>query len=822
MTDIRHALRRLRATPVVTLSAIACLAIGVWMTCIGSAVARGFFRPELGIQAPDRLVQFDEQNLFVANYPRSRGGFVAAEVSRGVRTTSKAVTDSLAARRAFAAIGYYRTTGASIDDGATWRSGVILSSGMMDVLGIKVVAGRRFTSADDSTPSLLISHRLWRTMFGGDSAVIGRRVTFRGAPTAVPIVGVMPDHFTFPRNGRRTDLYLSAGIGFLFWSGAPLREYPIRTALARLRDGTEIDDIRPVVRDVALRHVAGDREALRQWWRAENPRAKPSALLAWPVEVTVGRYYNEPVPPSTIKYMLLAIGCGLAVVLIAAANVANLLLVRGAARRQEIAVRMALGASRSRIIRELVAETGILSLAGIALGFVVAFWQWQLLDASVAGRDIFGTIDGATIPIAVAAGLILALAVGVWPGMRATSMSLEQVLRDTRRAGIGGSPLDSVLGRLVAASTAATVMLLVCAVILNVSARGWVEENVVTGREALTSRLTLDDSHTRAQRAELAREAVTRVRGLPGVRFAVVGAAPANREGETIYGAVDGGPPRRLQSVDVLDVSDGYFDAMSVRIIEGRGFTRLESRDSTTAVVLSRSAASKLFPGDRALGRQFRYWSEPDSIMHDGVVVGIAENLASGKQQLYRPFGTLAPARISVLIGHFPRTRVDAAAINKTLRAVPGLLSSDVVRLGATGGRTDQQFIRHTSIGFTLFAAVGILLAAIGTYGVVAYSVQRRTHEIGVRIALGAQRSGVTWMIVEQGLKITVTGIIFGLALSYGAARVLASFMENVKLEYALTMTGVVLLVIVISIIACLIPGVRAGGLNPVDALRAE
>jgi putative ABC transport system permease protein len=825
MNEIRHALRRLRATPVVTLSAIACLSIGIWMTCVVTAVGRGFFRPDLGVPAADQLVQLDEKGLFI-NRATGRPEF-------GGSILSRTVMDSLASRKVFAAIGYYSLGGAVIVSPTDTRSMLMLSSGMMDVLGVNVALGRRFIPANDSSLAIIISYGLWRSMFGGDPQVIGRRIRlWSNHYPPVPIVGVMREGFVFPRDGLRYDAYISAGLGAARLGGgsgrsvgygADMPESPARAVLARLRHGTDVDDLRPIVQDLASRHVASDREALRVWSR-RNTITRALELASSPVSVEIKRYYHEPKDQVEINFVLLVIACGFAVVLIAAANVVNLLLVRGAARRQEIAVRLALGAARAQIIRGLVVETALLSIIGIAIGFLVAFWQWQLLETEFIGRDLFGSVDVSMLPVAIGAGLTLTVIVGVWPGVRATSLNLEQVLRDTKRAGVGTSPLDGVLGRLVGASTAATVMLLVCAVLLALSARDWMKQNVPSERTAFVSMLTVDEQLGRAQRAELARTALNRVRATAGVQFATLGSTPGSESSQTLMATADGGAPHRLRVASVYDVSDAYFDAMHVRILQGRKFLPFETRDSTASVIISRSTASNLFGAGAVLGRRFQFWSEADSVLNDASVVGVVEDLTGvgqGRFQIYRAFGTVAPARTPVLATPRFRETVEPAALSKALRAVPGLLSSDVSPLG---GRSNEgpTALRYMLMGFTMFAVVGLVLAAIGTYGIVAYSVVRRTHEIGVRIALGAQQQTVTWMIVEQGLKITVGGIIFGLLLSYWSTRVMGSILRDVKADYSVAMAVVVAFVLVISLVACWIPGYRAGRLNPVDALRAE
>jgi putative ABC transport system permease protein len=804
--EIRHALRRLHATPLVTLCAILCLTVGVWMTCIVTAVGRGFWRPRLDLPSPEQLVMIDEVGLYA-----TKRRFTLP------RSVSPTVFDTLAQRKIFAAIGFYRPSGARVVGDQRYRSGVILSSGMMDVLGMHVRLGRRFLPADDSVPSMIISHGVWRSLYGGDPSIVGRRVQLERLRPSVQIVGVAEEGFNFPRNSGRTDLYLSPAADS--WKFGPSR-----IALARLRDGQSLRDVRPIVTEIAMRSVAHDRQEIVQYWRSQRRGgtiiSSAGELAMGPVAVRVKRYYNEPTS-GLASMMVLILGSGFAVVLVAAANAISLLLIRGAARRQEIAVRMALGASRVRILRGLIVETALVAGAGSLVGFIIAFWQWRHLDSNFEGRFWFGDIEWTQLPIALAAGLGLTMIVGVWPGLRATSMKLEQVLRDTRRAGMNASPLDSVLGRIVAASTAGTVALLVCASLLSLSANEWMMEQGLTPRKALTSLLTFDASRSRAQRAELARQALERVRRVNDIRYAVLGGMPNDAEPIDMHASVGGGPERRLTATKIYDVSDGWLEAMNVRMISGRRFNVKEARDSSSSVVISRGLASTLFGGASPLDRTFRYSADADSVVMEGTVVGVAETQPNTRWQIYRPFGQRAPAHASLVVGSRPTGALPGAdAVNKAVRGVAGVLSSDAEAL--VNGRSSFKPLRYMQIGFVLFAVVGLVLGAIGMYGIIAYSVVRRTHEIGVRIALGADHVKVVWLILEQGLKITLVGSAFGLLLSYWAVRLLAGFIENVKLNYSLTMTGVVALVSLIAVIACLIPGYRAGRLNPVDALRAE
>lgn len=367
-------------------------------------------------------------------------------------------------------------------------------------------------------------------------------------------------------------------------------------------------------------------------------------------------------------------------------------------------------------------------------------------------------------------------------------------------------------------------MLLVSAILLAVSADQWVFENGPRPQKGLSSILTFDDAHPRAQRAALARQVLTRARGMNDIGYAVLGGVAAEAEQKELFGSVDGTAGRRLTATQVYDISEGWFEAMRIRIATGRAFTAAEARDSTNHVIISRSMASTLFGAQVAVDRTFRYW-DSDSVAVEALVVGVAETqpFMGSKYQLYRPFGQRAPSHTSLVIGANFSTGAmpSASTVNKALREIPGVLSSDAESLEARPVSLPKIF-RYLTMAFVTFAIVGIVLGAIGMYGIIAYSVVRRTHEIGVRMALGADRPRVIWMILEQGLKITLIGTAFGLVLSYWSTRLLGALVQDVKMNYPLTMAGVVLLVSAVAAVACLIPSYRAGRLNPVDALRAE
>ena len=812
LADIRHAARRLRSTPVVTLSAIACLSIGVWMTCIMSAVALGVFRPDLHAPDAKRLVQLDELGLYSTSY--------TSDVICCGRYVSRPVFDSVARLPYFSAVGFYRYGGPlTIEGDQQWYPSTQLSSGMMKVLGVVPFLGRGFIPADDTAGGvIIIGEHLWRARYGADSGIVGKHLRLRGEKNSRVIVGVVRRDFVFPRDFRRQELYVPPP-RLIAGKYPPL---PAVQMLARLADDVDVEEAEIACKAIAARNIAPDRAAMTQWLGTIRSKWRAPSLPTGGVRVRLKRYFTEPMEPLFVSVIVLILACGFAVVGIAAANVVNLMLVRGAVRRPEIAVRMAMGATRLRVVRELVIETALLALPAIAIGLFAADRQWAALDPAFYGRHYLGEISLRVAAVAIVGGLTLAGLVSVWPALRATSFGLEHAMRDARRSGITASPLDGVLGRMVAASTAATVVLLIAAVLLGLSARDSFRGISMADRATLTSSLAFDDALSADQRLALARETLTRLRGLPGVGTAALGAGDTkslivSTSGELL-------PSRRFGPVEINAVTDGYFETAAIPILRGRGFSVQETRDSIGRVVVSRSMAGRLFPGRNGVGERFRYFRIDDSTVVDAEVIGVAEDVAEGTAvfpRMYLSLGSLPITSTTAFVRYRRGMPPQPADVNALLRARAGFTPSSVVSLAQKAARNNP--VRdYISFGFRMFAVVALILAIVGTYGVVAYSVVRRTHEIGVRMALGAESRRVALMIIEQGLKITLVGVIVGVALSIAVMKVLGTILLDISIGYPAAIGAVIALVILLSFVASAIPALRAGRLNPVEALRAE
>ena len=805
MNDIRHALRRLRATPVVTASAIACLAIGVWMTSITSAIGLGWFRPNLHLPEPDRVMWAREIGL----YTTSEYAGVSPRVYETMRNDP-----------GFAAVGYYSYYNSNVEGYDQLFRVLSYSSGMMGVTRVRPILGRGFIPSDDTTGGVIIlSNRFWRVRYGADSNVVGRVIRLRDERPRT-IIGVMPEGFSFPSR-YAPDGFVSADWA---WPGEPNFE-PIRSVFARLADGADREEVEQRLRVVAERTLAADRQDETEWRRRIYKRKAPPPVARGGIDTRLERFRTFPDAPETLRLMLLILTCGFAVVAVAIANVVNLLLIRGAARRQEIAVRMALGAARWRVIRELVTETVLLAGPALVIGFTIAWAQWRSINPTFYARVWFGEIDARVTLIATMSALILALVAGVWPGLRATSMGLEQVLRDARRSGVTGSPLDGLLSRLVTGSTAATVMLLICAALLGFAARDAVNDLSRAQSGVLASDIAFDDPRDGAARMTTAKVTLANLRGLPGVASAAIGPVPVSGGGNQmeIYWSLSGEPNRR-GVIEVYPVTDGYFETMGIQVLRGRVFSVREARDSSGLVVINRDFAGTLFGARNAVGSRFRFRQGNDSTVIDAEVIGVVENLTryGGLKvaQMYRPYASSRTAG-SALVLYRRRTLPQPKDVAAALRATPGITSTPVTTIAERTRRFDP--MRHyMGIGFAMFAIVGLIIAIVGTYGVVAYSVVRRTHEIGVRLALGADGRKVSRMVIEQGMKITLVGIAVGVVLAAAAVRLLGGFIQDLEIGYGGAIGVVIALVCILSFVASAIPAIRAARLNPVDALRAD
>jgi len=696
---------------------------------------------------------------------------------------------------------------------------------LLDVLGLRPLRGRWLEPTDSAEPGArpaVISHRLWQRLYGGDPAAVGATLLVDGTPAR--IVGVMPAGFEFPTDVDlwvpRPELSLES-LGMSFAS---------INLVGRLADGAGVEALRQ-----ALQSPAGPRTLQMQGRELRDA----DAAMEFRAETLLDSVVRDARRPLTA--FTLAVGL---VLLIACANVAHLLLARSTARSRELAVRTALGASRGRLIRQHLTESLLLALVAGALGTALA----------VACTRVLLTFNPGNIPrveeirldlpvLAFTALLTLAtgLLFGLAPALRASSTRPNEALSEH---GPGDRAARSVLGRwagelLAAGEVAMAMMLLVSAgLLLNSFLRMvMVDLGFDSSRLLVATVMAREDANATVAN-NLLPELLDEARAVPGVR-AVSTASTAPPEGTlfdvelAIEGSAMGRPEERPRAA-IIDVGDGYFGAMGIPLLAGRDFSAAEVRSEASLAVISERLARAHFPADGAVGRRFfaagTLWE----------VVGVAGDARQGDPReaevpaVYRP---RAHAVTEISMGEMHMRQISPVNVIARIDGAPGatiellrqrlMAHGDLFRLESlervdtrVWGRLAQP--RFYSGVFAAVAAVALLLATIGIYGVLSYAVTRRTHDVGVRMTLGASAGDVLRLVMRRGVAVTALGVAGGLAGSLALTRSLASLLYGVPATDPLTYAAVAALVSAVALLACWLPARRAVRIDPVEALRCR
>ncbi|HEU4631989.1 MAG TPA: ABC transporter permease [Gemmatimonadaceae bacterium] len=795
--DVRYALRVLRRSPGFTLVAALSIALGVAANAaVFSVVNALLLRPIPGTTAP-RLVRvyvnhhspFDWRDL---DWFRSRARSFEAIV--GERTAAMVM---------------------QVDGGATERVRVgFVTSGFFDALGTRMTLGHRLgagTGDDrDAPPAVVLSHRLWERRFGADPAIVGRTIRLAGHP--VTVVGVAGPYFTSSVVGWIPDLWAPVGLTPLLGDAA-LEDVNSLYTTARLRPGVTRDAAEAELRVLTARLAQTDTARYARFGvRLDHVRGVNAELRA-PVAAAAG-----------FLMVLVAL-----VLLIACANVANLLLGRAAARRTEIGVRLAIGAGRWRLVRQLLTESLVLAVVGGALGFAGSLLVTRLLAAAVPAEAqleaSFFAPDGRVLLFTGALTLATALLFGLVPALRASSPRLAPLLR--RDVPSGGRQRS----RLVAAQAALCVVLLAVASLFVrslASVRGLDPGFRADGVIDVPVDASLAGVDDAAQR-QLFTQLVERAAALPGVRSATLAAivplSGSNMEtrvlpeGMTVASRFDA--PRTYFNV----VGPGYFETLALPLRAGRGFLATDGPDAPRVAVVSETAARRWWPGERAVGKRFR-WGGVDGA--EVTVVGVARDAnhkMPGEDPL--PFVYLPHAQefrgemvLQLRAASPPPALRDA--IWATLRELVPTLPPPPVRAMREDMAITQLPVRLGAELAGAFGLVALLLAAVGIYGVTAYSVERRTREIGIRSALGATRQRVVRMVVMESLRTVLGGAAAGLVLALAAGLLLSRVLYGVQPFDPVVLAGVPVVIAAAAVLASLVPARRAAAVDPVTAIRTE
>jgi putative ABC transport system permease protein len=801
--DLRYAARMQRKNPGFTIVAVIALALGIGANTAIFSVVNTVLLRALPYKDPDRLVMVWE-DASKNGYPRdtpAAANFVDWRNQNTVFEGMAAIHDDS-----------FNLTGAGDPERLDGRH---VSANLFSLLGVEPQIGRTFTATEDQPGSnrvVLLSYALWQRRFGGDSGIVGKPLNLNGETYTV--VGVMPARFQFPSS----DDQIWTPIAFTAEDAANRNRHYLQV-VARMKPGVTLEQAQTEMSTIAAR--------LQQQYPESNTDV--GAAVTSLHEHTVG-----DIKPA----LLILLGAVGLVLLIACANVANLLLARAAVRQKEIAVRVALGARRWRLIRQFLTESVLLATLGGVVGLGIAYGGLLLLRAFIPeniaqAKEI--SIDlkvlGFTFLVSAITGLIFGLA----PALQAARFNQTETLKEGGRDSATGSSGKRIRGLLVMSEVAVSLVLLIGAgLLINSFLRlrnvdpGFRSDNLLTMKIVLPD-LKYDDLQ---KRTAFYTDLVQRVQGLPGVKSAAMTSnLPLYRQGNSISVNIEGRPappPGQELIVVTRTITPAYLDTMSIPLLSGRQLNDQDTRTTQRVTLVSETMARRFWPNEDPVGKRIavgRIRRPEDWVQVIGVVKDVRqfELTAEPKPQMYltyRQFGFFAPEDLVV------KTDVDAASMAAAVRNAVWEIDKDQP---VSNIRTMEEILldsiarqRFSMLLLAIFAAVALTLAAVGIYGVMSYSVAQRTHEIGIRMALGAQTGAVLKLAVGYGLKLVIAGVALGLIAAFALTRVMTTLLYGVTATDPATFTLISLLLICVAALASYIPARRATKVDPIIALRYE
>ncbi len=806
LQDLRYALRSFAKSPGFTAAAVLILALGIGAnTAIFSLVDAVVLRPLPGVARPQALADLT-------------GGTVSYPWYRSVRESTPAFA-GLAAWRQREMI----LSGAGV---AEHIRGGIVSGNYFETLGARPALGRLFAPADEESGQTIavIGQKLWKARFGSDPSIIGKALQLNGVPFTV--IGLAPEGFRGTAFGMTPDLWVPIGSWSSLATGS-FRSLDIHkrgwgwlTVFGRLKPGISLPQAQAAIEVATRQELAA----------FPNDTPDDMRIVLRPTLRDAAGFGHSGDPVGFLAMLVAAVAVALA---IACANLANLLLARAAAREKEIAVRQALGAGRSRLVRQLLTESVALAAAGGAAGVLVASWALGLIvrmplpgDFSLASFE--PTLDPRALGFSLLLSVATGLAFGLLPALHASRTSVGSALK---ASGTIGSPRSAARGVLVVAQVSLCLVLLIAAGLLGRS----LQRALATDLGFQPRGLTLASVRPGLQRYDVARAGAflrdlpQRVAASPGVRGASwVSLVPLSGgqwvETFTIEGQP---PPDKRPETEINVVGAGFFRTMEIPLVSGREFDDDRDRDGAVPVVMVNEAmARRYWPGQSQLGRRLNIAGE------DRTVVGVSRNFRTGSigdepvPQVYLPLSQGVPragmeAVTLVVRGRSPATDVGAIVRNEVRRLDPAMPVYALRTFDAElGGQLLAQRLGSSLLG--LFGVLSLALAAVGIYAVVSYSVARRTREIGIRMALGARVTDVRALIVSQSAAPLAAGLALGLLLGAASARLLRAFLYGVSPWDPVTFFAAAMLLGLCGIAAAWLPTRRATRIDPMTALRSE
>jgi len=816
--DVRYGVRMLLKNPGITVIVIIALALGIGAnTAIFSVVNTVLLRP-LPYEESDRLVFLNEKSPVLDEMSISYPNF----------------TDWRNQTQTFEKMGVYNRASYNLT-GAGEAERIVtgqVSADLFSVLRVNALHGRVFTNDEDKpggTPVVVLSYGLWQRRFGGQTSILNQPITLNTKQYVV--IGVMPETFLYP---SRVEMWVPVGQLSDQPSWQQRGNHPGLYGVARLKPGATIEQA-----DADMNTIAANLEKQYPDTNTGN-RVRLRPLL----EIFV----------SDARRALWVIFAAVAfVLLIACANIANLLLAKATARRKEMAIRTAVGASRWRLVRQLLTESILLSLVGGVIGLLLGYWGVQLIlymspDAIPRSREIGldWTVLGFTIGVSFLTGIVF----GLLPAIQAGDVDVHETLKESGRGTSGRQWLRSSL---VVVEVATTLVLLIAAGLMIRSFYLLQKVNPGFSHEHLTSfsiSLPQKKYTTQEARAQFYDRLLENLRGLPGVEsVAAASGLPLGNNGWQTSYVIDGQPEPPRDQVPLLEaclVTPDYFKAMNIPLLRGRTFTdrdnraHLAGRDLSklnenqregaglNLIVIDEEFAKRHWPNEDPIGKHVRIGgSNPQNPKLEVIgVVGRVKmeslNQNSDRVQGYFPFAQVPQSGMTVIMK-------GASDPNQLIGAVRGAVKQIDPDQPIYSPRTMDDIRAESVAGerlnltlLSLFAGIALVLAVVGIYGVMSYSVTQRTHEIGIRMAIGARPRDVFTMILGHGMKLAIIGVVIGLAAAFALTRLMASMLFGVAPTDATTFGGIAALLIGVALLACYLPGRRATKVEPTISLRYE
>jgi predicted permease len=800
--DLRYSARMLLKHPGFTLIAVLTLSLGIAAnTAIFSIVNAVLLRP-FPYEAPQQLVIPGESNTGTrGNVSLSYPNFADWKDDRKVFASASAVRSN----------ENYNFTGAGEPERLMGR---LVSAGFLSTLGIKPLLGRDFVAEDDrpgASPTVILSYGLWSRKFANDQNIVGKQITLNNQ--SYTVVSVTPQSFQY---GPDADVTIPIGLSAERFKARGAD--PGISAVARLKPNVSLAEAET---ELNLIYARMERQ--------------------FPESNTGRRCYLTPLHESFVgnvrEPLFILLGSVGLVLLIACANVANLLLVRSSTRRREMSVRVALGASRGRIIRQLLTESLLLAAIGGVLGILLAHWgtsliAYQLPDSIPRLREAY--VDARVLGFTLAVSLMTGLLFGLAPALQASRLNLTEALKEGDRGSSGGRQrLRSVL---VVCEVALTLTLLVGAGLLIQSFRRVLQVDPgFKAQNLLTMQVSVNNPDGR-QVSNFFQQLQENVRRLPGVRsVAVSNGLPLGVANNPIFIIVGRPLPEKgkEQGATRYTVSPDYFQTMGIELLKGRVFNAQDTPETPSVVIIDETLAQQHFQNEDPIGKRLSQ-STTGTPSHEivGVVRHVEQNnmgQATSRPQIYLSFNQIPVDRLPSYtrrINVLTRTDVEPSSLTSAVRKEIAALNKDQAVFNV---RTMEQIVsqsvaprRFSMMLLTVFAVVALVLASIGIYGMMSYAVAQRTREIGLRMTLGAQSGNVLRLVIGQGMKLALVGVALGLVASVALTRTMKSLLFGVSATDPLTFAAIALLLAVVALLACWVPARRATKVDPMVALRYE